>query len=109
MVAYDPSDVNVLGLFSGWFSKPVAEQATRLPNSVTEQRAADLVIPKTITDDELRQLRSLLLHYGTLSNKQVARLMGVAKGEASKRVSKAVAAGMVSRVKVGKEVAITLH
>lgn len=106
MVAYDPSDVNVLGLFSGWLSRP---KTANTANFSETAQLADLVIPKTITDDELRQLRSLLLHYGTLSNKQVARLAGITKGEASKRVSKAVAAGMVSRVKVGKEVAITLH
>ncbi|MEW5705122.1 MAG: hypothetical protein AB1781_11150 [Pseudomonadota bacterium] len=107
MVAYDPTDVNLLALFSGWFSKPVTEQSSRSP--VTEQRAADLVIPPTVTDAELDELRQLLRRLGPLSNKQVARLMKVTKGEASKRVSKAVAAGMVSRTKIGKEVAITLH
>lgn len=103
MVSYDPNDFN----FSDWLGK----WKTRKPAKTAKPavQAADLILPPTITDEELVQLKMLLLHYGALSNQQVARLMRITKGEASKRVSKAVAAGMVSRTKVGKEVEITLH
>ena len=99
MVAHDPTHVNVLD----WFSR------FRKPAQVPTRQALDWTPVQKITDDELAQLRKLLKRHGTLSNKQVARLSGITKGEASKRVSKAVAAGIVSRVKIGKTVAITLH
>lgn len=72
-------------------------------------RATDLVIPDGTTDAELEELRKLLQARGALTNNELAALMGVVKSEASKRVTKAVAAGMVSRRRIGREVAITLH
>ncbi len=45
---------------------------------------------------------------GPLRNNEIASLMGVRNPEASKRVSHAVAAGLVSREVVGREVRITL-
>jgi hypothetical protein len=77
--------------------------------SATVSRASDLVIPDGTTDAELEELRKLLRTRGALTNNELAGLMGVVKSEASKRVSKAVAAGMVSRRRVGREVAIQLH
>lgn len=71
--------------------------------------ASDLVIPDGTTGAELEELRKLLRTRGALTNNELAGLMGVVKSEASKRVSKAVAAGMVSRRRVGREVAIQLH
>jgi DNA-binding Lrp family transcriptional regulator len=44
-----------------------------------------------------------------LSNNEVAALSGVVKSEASKRVQKAIEAGIVSKRRVGKEVAIALN
>lgn len=65
---------------------------------------------KTLTDPELEQLRKLLTTAGrALNNNEVAELAGVTKSEATKRVTKAVMAGLVSRHRIGKEVAITLH
>lgn len=106
MVSYDPTDFNLSDWLGKWKTRKPAKTANAAKPTV---QAADLILPPTITDEDLRQLKHLLLHYGALSNKQVARLMNVTKGEASKRVTKAVAAGLVSRTKVGKEVAITLH
>lgn len=61
-------------------------------------------------DRELDQLRRLLRQAGRpLTNQEVAALAGVQKSEASKRVSKAVAAGIVTRSRIGKEVAICLN
>lgn len=77
--------------------------------SATVSRASDLVIPADTTDAELEELRKLLRTRGALTNNELAGLMGVVKSEASKRVSKAVAAGMVSRRRLGREVAISLH
>jgi predicted transcriptional regulator len=62
------------------------------------------------TDAELDQLRRLLRSVNRpVSNNEIASLMGVTKGEASKRVSLALASGIVSRRRVGREVAISLH
>lgn len=99
MIAHDPTEFNISNWFSNW----------RKPARVPTVKALDWTPVQKITDEELAQLRKLLKRHGTLSNKQVARLSGITKGEASKRVSKAVKAGIVSRVKVGKTVAITLH
>lgn len=77
--------------------------------SATVSRASDLIIPTGTTDAELEELRKLLRTRGALTNNELADLMGVVKSEASKRVSKAVAAGMVSRRRNGREVAIQLH
>jgi Ca2+/Na+ antiporter len=77
--------------------------------SATVSRASDLTIPAGTTDAELEELRKLLRTKGALTNNEIAELMGVVKSEASKRVSKAVAAGMVSRRRIGREVAVTLH
>lgn len=77
--------------------------------SPTVSRASDLIIPADTTDADLEELRKLLRTRGALTNNELAGLMGVVKSEASKRVSKAVAAGMVSRRRLGREVAISLH
>lgn len=60
-------------------------------------------------DREMTELRRVLRRASApLTNGELADLLGVVKGEASKRVSKAVEAGIVSRQRVGKEVAIRL-
>lgn len=66
-------------------------------------------VPK-VSDAELEELRRILRgRREALTNDQVAALMSVTKSEASKRVAKAVAAGIVSKHRVGREVAIALH
>jgi hypothetical protein len=73
-------------------------------------QASDLTIPADTTDEELEQLRKLLLEQGRpLTNDEVAALLAISKGESSKRVSKAVAAGLVQRRREGREVQIVLH
>jgi predicted transcriptional regulator len=63
-----------------------------------------------VTPQDLEQLRKLLtITKRPLSNNELARLLAVTKGEASKRVSAAIAAGFVQRRRIGREVAITLH
>jgi Fic family protein len=100
MVAHDYEHVNVFEWVSSWLTRRVAPMPTK---------ALDWTSVPSITDAELDELRKLLRRHGTLTNQEVASLAGVSKGEASKRVSKAVKAGIVSRVKAGKYVAITLH
>lgn len=90
-----------------WMATALVSRPTTV--SPTVYRASDLVIPPGTTDAELEELRKLLRTRGALTNNELAGLMGVVKSEASKRVSKAVAAGMVSRRRVGREVAIQLH
>ena len=97
MVAHDPFDFNIAHWFANW-RKPAPTK-----------RALDWMPVPSITDAELEQLAKLLRRHGSLTNQEVADLVGVSKGEASKRVSKAVKAGIVSRVKTGKHVSITLH
>jgi hypothetical protein len=78
--------------------------------SATVSRASDLVIPSDVTPQDLEQLRKLLtITKRPLNNNELARLLAVTKGEASKRVSAAIAAGLVQRRRIGREVAITLH
>jgi hypothetical protein len=73
-------------------------------------RASDLVLPKDVTPQDLEQLRKLLtMTKRPVNNNELARLLAVTKGEASKRVSAAIAAGFVQRRRIGREVAITLH
>lgn len=100
MIARDPTDFNVLDWLRSWRGQKPRR---------AEIRVSDYMPVATVSDAELAQLRKLLKRHGTLSNKQVARLSGISKSEASKRVTKAVAAGLVSRRKTGKQVAITLH
>lgn len=66
-------------------------------------------VPK-ISDRELEELRRVLrAAHAPLTNDELAAKMGVKKSEASKRVSKGVAAGLVAKHRVGREVAISLH
>jgi DNA-binding Lrp family transcriptional regulator len=46
---------------------------------------------------------------GPATNAEPARLMGCSEGTASKRVSKAVQAGVVTRERRGREVAVYLN
>jgi hypothetical protein len=82
--------------------QPVAAQPT-LKQAITEQPQG---FP---TDDEIEQLRRLLLKKNApLSNNDVKRALGCSKGEASKRVAKAVAAGVLTKVPNGREVRLQL-
>jgi hypothetical protein len=66
--------------------------------------------PTLPSDDELAELRRILFGLKRpITNGELAELMGCTKGESSKRVSEAVKAGVVSRKRVGREVAIALH
>ena len=72
--------------------------------------AMDYMDVPNVSDAELEELRRILRgRRSALTNDQVAALMSVTKSEASKRVAKAVAAGIVSKHRVGREVAIALH
>lgn len=78
--------------------------------SATVSKASTLILPEGVTAEDLENLRKLLTRTGRpVNNNEVARLMSVTKGEASKRVSAAVAAGLVQRRRVGREVSIAVH
>lgn len=78
--------------------------------SATVSKASDLIVPKDVTETDLEQLRKVLeSEKRPLTNKELAKLLSVTKGESSKRVSAAVAAGLVQRRRSGREVSITLH
>lgn len=86
--------------------------ATQLFSTVSRpvSKASDLILPEGVTAEDLENLRKLLTKTGRpVNNNEVARLMSVTKGEASKRVSAAVAAGLVQRRRVGREVSIAVH
>lgn len=71
--------------------------------------ASDYTTVPSVSDRELEELRRILRGRSQLTNDEVAALMRVTKSEASKRVAKAVAAGFVTKHRVGREVAISLH
>ncbi len=87
--------------------RPVAS----VPNVTTVPKVSALdftEVPK-ISDYELEELRRVLRRaHGPLSNNEVSEAMGVQKAEGSRRVKKAVEAGIVTRQRIGKEVAIAL-
>jgi hypothetical protein len=63
-----------------------------------------------IPDHELEALRmAFAVGDGPVSNDELARRMGVVKSEASKRVQKGIAAGILHKQRVGREVAIRLN
>lgn len=87
-------------------SEPSKTVATK-PETVS---ALDYTTVSSITDPELEELRRILRKARQpLTNDQVAQLMGVQKSEASKRVAKGVSVGLISKHRVGREVAISLH
>ncbi|TXH53575.1 MAG: hypothetical protein E6Q97_12985 [Desulfurellales bacterium] len=72
--------------------------------------ASDYTTVPTVSDRELEELRRILRSApAPLTNDEIAELMGVQKSEASKRVKKGVEAGIVTKHRVGREVAISLH
>lgn len=64
---------------------------------------------RLVEDHEVRALKEALQGRGPVTNDELADLMGVAKGEASKRVSKALELGIVSKRRTGRHVAISMH
>lgn len=94
-----------------WFGtseKIAARGASARPEVAPQEAITER--PEPITDDEIEELRKLLLRTKRpMSNGDIAQRMGVSKSEASKRVSAAVEAGLVKRERQGREVRVTLH
>lgn len=72
-------------------------------------RSLRLVDGTTIEDRELKALREALAGRRKLTNDELAALLKVSKAESSRRVTKAIDAGIVSRQRVGRHVAIALQ
>lgn len=64
---------------------------------------------RLVEDHEVAALKKALQGRGCVTNDELAGLMGVAKGEASKRVAKALELGIVSKRRTGRHVAISMH
>ncbi len=64
---------------------------------------------RLVEDHEVAALKKALQGRGCVTNDELADLMGVAKGEASKRVAKALELGIVSKRRTGRHVAISMH
>lgn len=78
--------------------------------SATVSRASTLILPEGVTQQDLEDLRKLLTRVARpVTNNELAGMLKVSKGEASKRVSAAVSAALCQRRRIGREVAITLH
>ncbi len=60
-------------------------------------------------DADVAAVRRVLNSRGTVSNDELATLLNVTKGEASKRVARCLELGAVSRVRAGRHVAISLN
>jgi len=70
--------------------------------AITEENTA-------ISDAEIEELRKLLqVERGPLTNQEIADRLKVSKSESSKRITKMVHAGLVTREKVGRNVAVQL-
>lgn len=77
--------------------------------ALTAPRRAITERQEPITDAEIEDLRRVLSSSAApLTNGQLAQRLAVSKGEASKRVSRAVSAGVLNRARIGREVAVSL-
>ena len=62
---------------------------------------------KDVTDEAISELRKLLYRVGRpMTNQEIADRLGISKGHASRQVSRFVAAGFLTRKKIGRHVAI---
>jgi uncharacterized protein YukE len=90
---------------------PVDEGETKSTPKVVEfPRPRVLHSSQEIEDYELAALKAFFLAGDgpvSVSNDELARGLGISKSESSKRVSKAIAAGILQRQRVGREVAIS--
>jgi hypothetical protein len=80
------------------------------PKVVEFPRPRVLHSSQEIEDYELAALKAFFLAGDgpvSVSNDELARGLGISKSESSKRVSKAIAAGILQRQRVGREVAIS--
>jgi hypothetical protein len=80
------------------------------PKVVEFPRPRVLHSAQEIEDYELAALKAFFLAGDgpvSVSNDELARGLGISKSESSKRVSKAIAAGILQRQRVGREVAIS--
>ena len=84
-------------------SKPIADSGN------SGGGKAERTIRLVHEDHEVRALKEALQGRGPVTNDELADLMGVAKGEASKRVAKALELGLVSKRRTGRHVAISMH
>jgi len=92
----------------GPFTRRVESMATVAKAETQPLQALDYTGTATISDDELAELKRILRGKPKVNNKELATALGVSPGEASKRTSAAVAAGIVSRERVGKHAMISL-
>jgi hypothetical protein len=84
--------------------KPTPKDVIQFPRPRVLHSAAE------IPDHELEALRmAFAVGDGPVSNDELARRMGVVKSEASKRVQKGIAAGILHKQRIGREVAIRLN
>lgn len=110
-----------MGVAGGhWFAR-VSTEVSKASETVSEPetgtggggKGLHLIQGGKVTDREIEAVRNALLDDNgnprTLCNNDLARVMGVVKGEGSKRVDAAIAAGLVTRRRVGRHVAIQLN
>jgi hypothetical protein len=93
---------SVISLGFAFRREPVKVEAAKV-QAITEKPEGQ------ITDKELEELRRIYAKPRlSLSNDDLAKKLGVSKSESSKRASKAVAAGILTRVPHGREVRLQL-
>lgn len=93
-----------------WFgtSDRIAGRPTVQPKKEAQEAITERADP--ITDEEIEELRKLLLtRKRPMTNQAIADHLGVSKGESSKRVTRAVEQGIVTRERIGREVGISLN
>lgn len=104
-----------MGVASGhWFARtivtvPAFPKVSEPENSDTGGGGKGLRLVSVNEDREITALKNALAGKPYLTNDDLADAMGVKKAEASRRVTKAQELGIVSRVRTGRHVAISLH
>lgn len=102
--------LEILSAFFGLFGVrrvPVAAKVLPLVETVSKP-ANDTQLPKN--DVEIEKLRAFFVAGdGPVTNDELAKGLGISKSEASKRVTKALRSGLVSRERLGRNVAIRLN
>jgi hypothetical protein len=104
-----------MGVASGhWFAGTIATVpavpiVSEPENSEAGGGGKGLRLVSVTEDREITALKNALAGKRSLNNNELARAMSVEKAEASRRVTKAQELGIVSRVRTGRHVAISLH
>jgi DNA-binding MarR family transcriptional regulator len=85
--------------------KPVPQPVTALTYSAKLRAITEEFLD--VTDEEISEIRKFIYRAGRpMTNQEIADRLGMSKGHVSRQVSRFVAAGFLTRKKIGRRVAI---